>query len=93
MTQPLTTMAERARALAQEMVLFGHLKGSQWDGLAACLVVFAGSEIARHESDKADLVAAQASTPTAEPRETFDQMDARIAAEVRRDEIDEGIIE
>lgn len=50
----LDTMAERARALAQEMVLFGNLKGSQWDGLAACLVVFAGSEISRYREEMAD---------------------------------------
>lgn len=40
-----TTIQERARALAQEMVLAGGLRGSQWDGLTALLVTFALSEI------------------------------------------------
>lgn len=54
-------MRERARKLAQEMVLFGHLKGTQWDGLTTLLVAFAESEVQRaappsvgtpHETEK-----------------------------------------
>ena len=44
-TRELKTIDERARALAQELVLFGHLKGYQWDGLAMFLKAFAENEM------------------------------------------------
>lgn len=45
MTKKPKTMRERARALAQECVLFGKLQGSQWDGLTELFVAFAENEI------------------------------------------------
>jgi hypothetical protein len=64
------TMRERARALAQECVLFGKLNGSQWDGLAELFVVFAENEI--------QLLGVEESTPpTAAPEATATEGDTQ----------------
>jgi hypothetical protein len=70
----MTTMAERARALAQEMVIFGHLKGSQWEGLTTLLMAFAESEIARAQS------AHGSTTATEPPTFKFDVEDVSLVA-------------
>jgi hypothetical protein len=46
-------MQARARAFAQELVLFGRLPGFQWDGLAGFLVLFAEAELARKAREDA----------------------------------------
>jgi hypothetical protein len=52
MAKKLKTRRERAQALATEMVLFGKLRGYQWEGLALLLMMFVESEMALLRADE-----------------------------------------
>jgi hypothetical protein len=81
------TMRERARALAQESVLFGKMRGSQWDGLTELFVAFAENEmkIAASESQGERMSFQGALAPLPDAALLIDPSPEQIAAELEID--------
>lgn len=81
MKQP-KTMRERARALAQECVLFGKMRGSQWEGLTELFVAFAENEIRALGVDGGSAGDAHEESKPAKPKNERSELTQAVESEI-----------